>query len=174
MPFSNRVKHQHFTILLSSFLCQLHTFWAGAQEEGSLQRSDAVPLSVHIHVGMRGQCEARARRLYCAPWAGPLFLNQGSNKKSQTIFHFCTRKLVSVAIWIIPVMSLVCNTILLLSMCPCLLQASFVTPCKLFKFPWLWQDLGAYETPPGRCRRLFYFSDRFFVSPLGVCRDNDI
>lgn len=151
----NRVKHQRFTILLSSFLCQLHTFRTGAQEEGSLQRSAAVPLSVHIHVGMRGQRGARARRLYWAPWAGPLFLNQGSDKKSQTIFHFCARKVMLVAIWIIPVMSWVYSTILLWSVCPCLLRASFVTLYELFKFPWLWQDLGAYKTPPGRCRRLF-------------------
>lgn len=154
MPFSNRVYHQHFTILLS-FLCQLHTFQTGAEGEGSLQSSAGVPLSVLIQVGVRGQSEARARRLYWDPWAGLLSFNQGSNKIFQTFFHFCTRKVMSVAMWIVPIVPLVHKIILFRSTCPCLLQASFVSLCKLFKFPWVWQALGAYKTPPGRCRRLF-------------------
>lgn len=78
-------------------------------------------------------------------------------------FPLCTRKVMSVAMWIVPVMPLVYTIILFWSTYSCLLQASFITLCKLFKFPWLWQDLGAYKTPPGRCRRLFTsLTDSFY------------
>lgn len=110
--------------------------------------------SVCTYPSGRGQCGARARRLHWAPWAGPLFFNQGSNKKVRP-FSTSALGVMSVAIWIVTVMLLVCEIILFWSISPCLLQASFVTLCKLFKFPWIWKDLGAYKMPPGRCRRLF-------------------